>query len=74
MPRHAARFRQADVTRVVKAALAAGLVVDRVEIDADGKIAVVTASAPPPSSTSAADLAVERWREKRARASQGGGP
>jgi hypothetical protein len=35
------RFRQADISRAVKGATAAGLVIGRVEIDQDGKIVIV---------------------------------
>jgi hypothetical protein len=35
-------FRKRDVTRAVQAAVAAGVNVERVEIDKDGKIIVVT--------------------------------
>jgi hypothetical protein len=61
MPRYAARFRQADVTRVVKAAIAAGLAVDRVEIDADGKITVTTVQ--PPAAAPVDEF--EAWEAKR---------
>lgn len=37
-----ARVKQADVTRLVKAAMAAGLTVHSVETDLDGKIRVLT--------------------------------
>ncbi len=42
MPRGARTFRQVDVTRALKGAVAAGIVVKRVEIERDGKIVVVT--------------------------------
>lgn len=41
MSRGPQRFRQVDVTKVLKAANAAGLDVKRVEIDRDGKIVVI---------------------------------
>jgi predicted DNA-binding transcriptional regulator AlpA len=44
MARTTPTFRQVDVTRVLKAARAAGLEVGRVEIDAEGKIVLVAKS------------------------------
>jgi len=41
-PRRPSAFRQGDVTRTVKAVIAAGLRVVGVQVSADGKIAVVT--------------------------------
>ena len=41
MPRHSARFTQAEVVRAVRAVTAAGVVISRVEIEVDGKIVVV---------------------------------
>jgi hypothetical protein len=41
MANRPAQFKQADVTRAVKGAVAAGLSVGRVEIDRDGKIIVI---------------------------------
>ena len=35
-------FRQADISRAVKGATAAGLIVGRVEFDQDGKIVIVS--------------------------------
>jgi hypothetical protein len=43
MARVPAIFRQADVTRAVRAVTAAGQVVARVELDPNGKIVIVTA-------------------------------
>jgi hypothetical protein len=37
-------FRQAEITRAVKGARAAGLAIGRVEIDADGKIVLIAAA------------------------------
>ena len=42
MPRRPARFTQAEVVRAVRGVTAAGVVISRVEIEADGKIVVVT--------------------------------
>lgn len=39
-----AKFRQADVTRAIRGALAAGRKVERIEIDANGKIVIYTES------------------------------
>ena len=41
MSRGAQAFRQADVAKAIKATVSAGLSVERVEIDRDGKIIVV---------------------------------
>ena len=41
----AAAFRQADLTRAIRAVQAAGIVVARAEIDANGKIVIVSAAA-----------------------------
>jgi hypothetical protein len=35
------RFRQREITRAIKAALAAGVEVDRVEIERDGRVIVI---------------------------------
>jgi hypothetical protein len=42
MTRAASPFRQADVTRAIKGAVAAGVDIARVEIDRTGKIVIVT--------------------------------
>jgi hypothetical protein len=43
MSRAAHTFKQADVTKALKAAVKAGIDVGRVEIDRDGKIIVIVA-------------------------------
>ena len=45
MSRRPCTFKQRDLTKAVRAIVAAGVQVDRVEIDAAGKIVVVTANA-----------------------------
>lgn len=49
MARGPCTFKQQDVTRALRATVAAGIEVQRIEIDKDGKITVVAAggSAPP---------------------------
>jgi hypothetical protein len=42
MARGPCTFKQQDVTRALRATVAAGIAVQRVEIDRDGKIVVVT--------------------------------
>ncbi len=42
MARGACTFKQQDVTRALRATVAAGIEVKRIEIDKDGKIIVVT--------------------------------
>jgi hypothetical protein len=42
MSRIPSTFRQADVTKAVKAVVAAGVDIARIEIDAAGKIVIVT--------------------------------
>jgi hypothetical protein len=54
MPRGQCRFRQSDVTRAVKAVVAAGGRVARVEIDRDGKIVLVMID-PGPAETTTTD-------------------
>jgi hypothetical protein len=51
-----ARFRQVDVTRALKGAEAAGFRIGRIEIDRDGKIVILSDSAP-------ATDAVNEWDE-----------
>ena len=42
MSRRSTHFTQRDATRLMRAALAAGLAVQRIEVDRDGKLVVVT--------------------------------
>lgn len=55
-------FRQADVTRAVKGARAAGLEVSRVEIDAAGKIVLVAKS-----EQSGSLSPFDKWKQNHAR-------
>ena len=63
-----ASFTQSDITRAVKGAQAAGLIVSRVEVDGD-RIIILTA----PEAADRPKSAVEAWRDKRngTRAAQG---
>ena len=56
-------FRQADLTRALKATKGAGMNIDRVEIDRDGKIVLVFRG--PDALT--AESALEEWRRNRER-------
>jgi hypothetical protein len=48
MSRGPSTFRQQDVTRALRATVAAGIEVERVEIDKDGKIVVVASKVKQP--------------------------
>lgn len=43
-----AKFTAVDVTRAIKGAKAAGLAIERVEIEPSGKITIITSAAPEP--------------------------
>jgi hypothetical protein len=62
MARIPARFRQADVTRALRAADAAGCQVRRVEITPEGRIVVIMAE----PSEDEAELPLDTWRATRA--------
>ena len=61
-------FRQADLTRALKAATLAGLKVQRFEVAPDGRIVVVTGL---PEPTTPPSL-LEAWKAKRARQGRAG--
>lgn len=64
MPRSPARFTQADVTRAVKAAVASGLTVGRIEIDHEGRI-IIEAKDGKTAAPIAAPASLAEWRERR---------
>lgn len=61
MSRTRTPFRQADISRAVKGATAAGLVVGRVEIDQDGKIVIVPEEGKPKE----AATPFEAWKARK---------
>ena len=58
-------FRQADISRAVKGAQAAGLSVASVQVDRDGRIVIMTTAKAAASGT--ADTALARWVADHAR-------
>ena len=56
------RFRQSDLTRALKAAIAAGLEVAAVEIDPTGKIVIMTRA----TELTAPKNALDKWMAKDA--------
>jgi hypothetical protein len=68
MARRSSTFRQRDVTRVLRATIAAGIGVGRIELDRDGKIIVVTMNETAPAS---ADILDEELAIFEARHGQG---
>jgi len=54
-------FRQADVSRVVKGATVARLVIGRVEIDQDGKIVIVSGEGKPKEAVTPLDA----WKARK---------
>jgi ATP-dependent exoDNAse (exonuclease V) alpha subunit len=69
MSRGPCTFKQSDITKAVKAVVAAGVQVERVEVDKDGKISVVTAK--PTESATASGNELDRWMAKHADPAQG---
>jgi Cys-tRNA synthase (O-phospho-L-seryl-tRNA:Cys-tRNA synthase) len=60
-----AKFRQVDVTRALRAAKASGLTISRVEIDAEGKIVIVSDVAHMATTVAPGRLALERWKAEQ---------
>lgn len=61
MSRSPSRFKQADVTRFVRALRACGLAIARTEVGPDGRIVVIHGPA-----VSSADISeLDAWRAKR---------
>ena len=58
-----AKFRQIDVTRALRAAKAAGVQISRCEIDAEGKIVIVSDVAHM-ATTNEAESAFDKWEAK----------
>lgn len=64
MPRAAARFRQADLARAIRAATACGLTIGRVEIDPmTGRIMIETKEPGAPAPAALGSMA--EWRARR---------
>ena len=59
MSRGPCTFKQRDITKAVKAVVAAGVQIERVEVDKDGKISVVTAK--PIGSAAASGKELDNW-------------
>jgi hypothetical protein len=64
MARGASTFRQRDVTRAIKAAVAAGLDIARVEIDTEGRISIIAGKAGK-SGDGDLDRELEEWEAAR---------
>jgi hypothetical protein len=67
MSNRPAAFRQADLTRALRAAKAAGINIARIEIDPGGRIVIIAATGGP--DTANVDNALDTWLAKSARAS-----
>jgi len=64
-------FRQTDLTRALKAARAAGFLSVRVEIDKEGKIAIVAGEGVDKSDEVASENPLDQWIAKHAHQTQG---
>jgi hypothetical protein len=61
------KFRQSDLTRALKGAIAAGIKISAVEIDLAGKIVIMTG----PNEQAASASALDEWMCKHADQAQG---
>ena len=64
MPRRPCTFRQQDVTRAVKAVVAAGVGIARVEIDKAGKIVIVSSTGLTSEPQSDLDKELQEWETR----------
>jgi hypothetical protein len=64
MARSRSTFRQQDVTRAVKAVVAAGVGIARVEIDNAGKIVIVSSTGLTAESQSDLDKELQEWETR----------
>jgi hypothetical protein len=65
MARRESKFRQREITRSIKAARAAGVEVDRVEIATDGRIVVHLGGGADNPKTNTADAVLQRIKNAR---------
>ena len=61
------KFRQREITRTIRAARAAGEEVDRVEIDADGRIVVHLASGAGEARLNSADAVLKKLKKEKSK-------
>ncbi len=65
MARRACKFRQREITRTIRAARAAGVNVDRIEIDPDGKIVAHIGSGGDDPKRNTADAVLEKLKHAK---------
>jgi hypothetical protein len=67
MTRRVCKFRQREISRVIRGAQAAGVAVDRVEVDNEGKIVVYsgTGGDNPTKHKNTADAVLEKLKNER---------